>query len=277
MSAFDNTGMHAFDPSMIDAPQEDFQIVGTDCQIVQMRLEPQQEVVSEAGAMCFMSENVKQSIRFGSMASSLKRGLGGEGLAKSVWKNESSSPGFIGFTSSLPGTVMAVNLQNHPKGIKCKSGAFICSSNNETEWSVGLLKAEGCCAACMLCCCSDMGVILQSLRGGSWTFIGGHGTLISKELAEGEEIVVDTNAVIAMDDAVTVDIRCVGNCGMVCCSNEGLTNTVLIGPGLVVLQSLPLEKLRVVIMEWVRRNRGQYYLRSFAKFVMKSVASEVEG
>ena len=122
-----------------------------------------------------------------------------------------------------------------------------------------------------------MGMVVQTIKGGGWSFFGGHGTLISKELTKEEEIVIDTNSVIAMADSVTVDIRCVGNCGMVCCSGEGITYTVLVGPGLIVLQSLPLAKLRRIIMEWIRAHKQHYILLTCCKALIKIAMNSAGG
>lgn len=67
---------------------------------------------------------------------------------------------------------------------------------------------------------------------------------MEKELAQGEEIVVDTDSVVAVSQSVTVDVLRTGSCFTMCCSGEGLFNTALKGPGKVILSSMPLNKIR---------------------------------
>ena len=67
---------------------------------------------------------------------------------------------------------------------------------------------------------------------------------MEKVLEAGEEIVVDTDCVVAVSDRVTVDVQRTGGCCTCLCSGEGLFNTTLKGPGRIVLCSMPLEKLR---------------------------------
>ena len=43
------------------------------------------------------------------------------------------------------------------------------------------------------------------------------GTIMTKELAEGEKIVVDTNSLVAWDSNVKLDVRLAGGFCTVCC------------------------------------------------------------
>lgn len=100
--------------------------------------------------------------------------------------------------------------------------------------------------SCMACFCSGMGMFMQSCRGTGILFLQAHGTIMEKVLAPNEEIVVDTNSVVAVGDRVTVDIQRTGGCCTCLCSGEGLFNTTLKGPGRVILCSMPIEKLRAL-------------------------------
>ena len=95
-------------------------------------------------------------------------------------------------------------------------------------------------------CCGGVSFIVQTLTGGSWSFLCAMGTVISRELQPGEEIIVDTNSILAFTDQVSIDVRAVGGCGAMCCAGEGAFNTVLTGPGKIFLQSMPIEKLRAL-------------------------------
>lgn len=87
-------------------------------------------------------------------------------------------------------------------------------------------------------------MVMQKVHGGSWGFLAGHGTILQKHLAAGEIVVVDTVAVVALEPTVEVDVRCVGGCTNCCCMGEGMFNTTLTGPGLIILSSMPIDKLR---------------------------------
>merc|ERR1712216_898860 len=96
-------------------------------------------------------------------------------------------------------------------------------------------------------CCGGMSLLVQGLQSDDPTacaFIQGCGTILSKELAAGEELLVDGESLLGFSDSVAVDVKFTGNCKTICYGGEGLFNTQLKGPGLVLLQSMPIEKLR---------------------------------
>ena len=69
---------------------------------------------------------------------------------------------------------------------------------------------------------------------------------MQKELKAGEEIVVDGNSFVACSMTVQCDARSSGSCSSMLCGGEGFFNTALKGPGLVILCSLPINKLRAL-------------------------------
>merc|ERR1711874_248891 len=54
-------------------------------------------------------------------------------------------------------------------------------------------------------------------------------------------------SLVAWETTVRFDYRMAGGAGMICCGGEGITNVTLTGPGLVILQSMPFEKIREMI------------------------------
>lgn len=218
----------------------EFQILGDDCQIVNIALKPGQEVQAEPGAMCYAADKVKARTRTGGFASAVARSMGGESLFKVHWKNEDERDGFVGFTPPIPANIIPINMADFPRGILCKSDAFLCAISTDTRVTIDIQRAR----SCIACCCSGLSMIMQKCEAGSWAFLAGHGTILQKHLAAGEVIVVDTTSVVALEPTVEVDVRCVGGCTNCCCMGEGMFNTTLTGPGLIVLSSLPLEKLR---------------------------------
>lgn len=74
-------------------------------------------------------------------------------------------------------------------------------------------------------------------------FLNASGTCLTKTLQDGEVLIVDTDSVVAFEKTVGYDVRRNRGCLMCCCGGEGLYNTVLTGPGLVILQSMSFEKM----------------------------------
>lgn len=61
---------------------------------------------------------------------------------------------------------------------------------------------------------------------------------MEKVLAEGEVVVVDTNCVLAFAKTCKLDVKRAGNIVGMVGGGEGIFNTTLTGPGLVIMQSM---------------------------------------
>ena len=71
----------------------------------------------------------------------------------------------------------------------------------------------------------------------------------SKEynLAAGEQLVCDTGVVAMMDPTCEMDVRMVGSVKNALFGGEGLVDTVITGPGKVMLQTMPIYKVASAI------------------------------
>ena len=124
--------------------------------------------------------------------------------------------------------------------IQCKHEAFLGSMDPKTKISFTRLNTS----SCLACCCAGMPMLMETVNTDKWVFLSAHGTIMQKQLASGEEIVVDTRGVVAVSSSVTVDVVRSGSCATMCCADEGMFNTSLKGPGLVVLTSMSIQKIR---------------------------------
>ena len=187
-----------------------------------------------------MSDGIKLEIKTGNLMSMMGAGLSGESLMKCVYTNNTSKPGYVAITGDIPGVLVPINMRTTTT-LKCKRGAWVCSTGSlETSIAADFNRPNSLGA----CCFSGIDFVVQTLSGGSWSFLGAMGTVIARTLVQGEEILVDTNSILAFDESVTIDVRAVGGCGAMCCAGEGAFNTLMRGPGKIYLQSMPIEKLR---------------------------------
>jgi len=69
------------------------------------------------------------------------------------------------------------------------------------------------------------------------------GTVVRRELAAGQALMVDTGCVVAFTPGVNFDIQFVGKIRTALFGGEGLFFARLSGPGTVWLQSLPFSRL----------------------------------
>ena len=60
------------------------------------------------------------------------------------------------------------------------------------------------------------------------------------DLQPGQQIIIDTGNLAMLDATCTVDVRSVKGVKNVLFGGEGLFNTVVTGPGRVVLQTMPI-------------------------------------
>jgi hypothetical protein len=61
-----------------------------------------------------------------------------------------------------------------------------------------------------------MGFVINKLSGSSWAFLAAGGTVVEKQLEEGESILVDQNSVVAFEDSVKFSVAFVGGAGIIC-------------------------------------------------------------
>lgn len=91
---------------------------------------------------------------------------------------------------------------------------------------------------CLNCCCGGFGCCRQSITGtkDSVAFLSAGGTIVYRNLKEGERIMVDTASVVAIEESVQLGVVSNGRFCMCCCGGEGCFATELRGPGKVFLQ-----------------------------------------
>lgn len=212
------------------ASDSKYVISGPDCQILSVSLQPGEETESEPGAMMYMSPGIQTSVECGRCS----RCFTGESCMKTVYKNTTSKPGFIGLTPNFPAKVVPVDLSQFGK-LYVQPGAYF-SSIGQME-----IEADIDCN-CFRACCGGMGCIRQQATGTGTLFMGGGGTVVSKVLEEGETFIVDEEALLGYQSTVKVGIRLAGWCCTCCLGGEGMFLTTMEGPGLILLQSMPFGK-----------------------------------
>lgn len=80
---------------------------------------------------------------------------------------------------------------------------------------------------------------MQKLSGHGTAFLEIDGSVVEYELSAGQQIVVNTGNVAMIDATCSLDVQQVKGVKNVLFGGEGLFNTVITGPGRVVLQTMP--------------------------------------
>jgi len=224
-------------------PNEDiskFEVYGSDMQIVSICLQPGETVLSSAGSMTYTDPAIKPGVTCGNCCA---RCISGESCCATTWTNNAAGERFIGLSANVPGKLIPLDLNK--ASYRCKNGAF--------HSSLGDVKVSFDCDCCTLTCCfGGQGCVRQSVGGSGTAFLEAMGTIMTKEVAAGEVVVVDTFSLVAWDKNMPLDIKRASNtfCGC-CCGGEGLFNTTHTGPGKVYFQSMDREKFRCAMERFI--------------------------
>ncbi|ELR99647.1 TIGR00266 family protein [Gloeocapsa sp. PCC 73106] len=215
----------------------DYQIFGSDLQLVEIGLDPGEGVSAEIGTMTYMEQGIEmQTTAKGGLFGGFKRILTGESFFISNFVNQGRQKSRVGFAAPYPGRVVPIDLAQIGGTFLCEKGSFLCAAKG-IDINVAFTKRLG--AGFF----GGEGFILQRLSGDGLAFIHAGGTLIPKQLQSGQELRVDTGCIVGFSSSVDYSIEFVGGFRNALFGSEGLFLAKLRGPGLVYLQSLPLSKL----------------------------------
>ncbi|QHK18138.1 MAG: hypothetical protein A3205_00505 [Methanomassiliicoccales archaeon Mx-03] len=211
-----------------------YTITGDNLQFVNVELQPGEEFNSVAGAMAYMSGNMRMESKMeGGLMAGLKRSLSGASLFLLRYAPQ-GGVGTVGLAGKAPGKVLDIDV-GLGSWIVQKTGYL--GSEITVNLDMALQKRLG---SMMF---GGEGLILQRLSGTGRAFIHACGDLNVVDLAPGEQYKVSTANAVAWEDTVSYDISAVGGIKTALFSGEGLFVTTLTGPGKIVIQSMTLGDL----------------------------------
>lgn len=208
-----------------------YKIIGEPLPVVECQLAAGESMITERGSMCWMSPNMKMETGAGGVGKAFGRMFSGESLFQNTYTAQ-GGPGMISFASSFPSSIRVVELAPGREVVVQKSGFL--ASEQGVELSVFFQKKAG--AGFF----GGEGFILQRLSGTGTAFIEIDGHAVEYELAAGQQMVVDTGYLAMCDATCSIDIQTVKGVKNVLFGGEGLFNTVITGPGKIVLQTMPV-------------------------------------
>lgn len=213
-------------------------IAGTDFhQMLQISLAPGDVLTAEPGTMVMMSGGLRPTVDTGGCGQGCTRCCcAGENLFRLVFENTTQQSQFLAIAAQGPGKVIPLPLSEW-SGITLSSGVFLAAYGK--DWKYELTTV----GSCLTACCGGQGIFLPRLHGSGLAFISASGAVEVVDLSEGEEIIVDQANLVAFQKGVSFEVRSVGGCLVCCCAGMGLFNVVLKGPGKVIVESLPMQKL----------------------------------
>jgi len=225
----------------------DYKIYGAEMQFVEIELDPDEAAIGEAGSMMYMDDGIEMDAIFGDgsaqqsgfmgkLMGAGKRLLTGESLFTTVYSNQAQSKKKVAFASPYPGKLLPMDLSKLGGSLICQKDAFLCAAKG-VSLSIAFQKKLG--AGFF----GGEGFIMQKLEGDGLAFIHAGGTMMKRDLAPGELLRVDTGCLVAMQPTVDYDIQYVGKIKTALFGGEGLFLASLRGPGTVIIQSLPFNRL----------------------------------
>lgn len=219
-----------------------YNIQGGSFPVLICELAQNETMISQGGGMSWMSPNMNMDTVGGGIKKIIGRMFTGEALFQNKY-TALNGGGTIAFASALPGEILPLELSAGREYI-CQKTAFLASTQG-VELSVAFQRKA---RAGFF---GGEGFIMQRLSGNGLAFIEVDGAAIRYKLQAGEKIIVDTGHLVMMDSTCSLDIQTVKGAKNIFFGGEGLFNTVITGPGEVVLQTMPISKLAESIIPYM--------------------------
>jgi len=156
-----------------------------------VHLEKGEQIMAESGAMVSMSPTIKLEAKVsgGGLFGAIKSAVGGESIFRTTFRAE-DGPGELTLAPSAVGDISAVNLSGSRFFVQ--PGSYLAGDtgfNISVQGSLrGMLSGEG--------------LFLLTVEGTGLLLLSSFGAIHAKELAAGEEYLVDTGHIVAFEAGV---------------------------------------------------------------------------
>lgn len=219
-----------------------YEIKGTPLPVVECTLDKGEAMICESGSMSWMSPNMDMQTSGGGLGKMFSKAITGESMFLNTY-TAVGGEGMIAFASSFPGNIIALEV-GPGREIVCQKSAFLASTPG-VEFSVFFQRKFG--AGFV----GGEGFLMQRLSGSGLVFLEIDGSVVEKNLAPGEQIIVDTGYIAMMDASCSMDVVSVKGVKNALLGGEGLFNTVVTGPGRIFLQTMPAYQVASVIRRFI--------------------------
>ena len=220
-----------------------YEIKGDTLPVVICELDAGETMITESGAMAWMSPNMNmETTTNGGIGKAFGRMFSGENLFQNRYTAKGGT-GMIAFASSFPGSIKAFEIRPGKEYIFQKktflageSGVNI-SVHFQKKIASGLFGGEG--------------FILQRISGNGIAIAEFDGHVVEYDLKPGQQIIVDSGYLAAMESTCQIDIQTVPGLKNAVFGGEGIFNTVITGPGRIWLQTMPIYSVAGAIRPYI--------------------------
>lgn len=226
-----------------------YKIIGQTVPSVEISLNQGEQLFTQSGGMAWQSDGIEMSTNTrGGLLKGFGRMLAGESMFMAHY-TATKNNAFIGFSSTVPGSIVAIDVGSTGNNLIIQKGAFLCAEDTvqlntviNKKLKSGMFGGEG--------------FILQQLQGSGMAFLEIDGDIIEKDLLPGEVIKVDTGNIVAFSPTVGYDIETVKGMGNILFGGEGLFLTRLTGPGKVIIQTMNFADFAGRLIPYMPIDRG---------------------
>lgn len=219
-----------------------YEIKGGNFPVLVCTLLEEEAMITQGGAMSWMSPNIMMETIGGGVKNVLGRMISNETMFQNKYTAKGSY-GMIAFSSSYPGEIIPIEITEGMEYIFQK-GAFLASTSN-IETSVHFRKKLS------TSLFGGEGFVMEKANGAGVLFLEVDGGAMRYPLQEGQQIVVDTGHIVMISGTCQMDVVPVKGVKNALFGGEGLFNTVITGPGEVLVQTMPVQKLAQAISPYL--------------------------
>jgi uncharacterized protein (TIGR00266 family) len=213
------------------------EVKGTTMPVLEVTLQPGEQVVSTHGELSWMTPTIQMSQRAGGgggFMRGLKRVMGGGGLFVTHYE-AAGGAGMVAFAAKLPGHIVPADIAAgqsyyvHRHGWLCGTPGITPTVGLQQTFRGGLWGGDG--------------FVLQKLEGQGRAWIELSGELVHYTLSPGQTLMVHPGHVGMFEGSVGFTMTRVPGIANIAFGGDGFHLVALTGPGQVWLQSMPLPVL----------------------------------
>ncbi len=220
-----------------------FQINHTVMQSLEIHLDPNEAVYTQAGGMAWMDDGIEMSTRGkGGVMGALSRVASGSSLLLTTYTSRVQN-GMITFVTDAPGKILPFQLAPG-QCLMAHRDSFLVAQESVTleaaftqKLGAGLFGGEG--------------LILQKITGPGAFFAEVSGECQEYTLAPGQVLKVHVGHIAMFEASVNFNIQVVKGISNILFAGEGLFLATLTGPGKVWLQTMPISVLAAAIKQYI--------------------------
>jgi uncharacterized protein (TIGR00266 family) len=222
----------------------DYEIVKNPMGLIQFSMNKGEKVTAEAAAMVFMKGDIltETKMRKGGFLKSLKAAaLGGESFFINEFiANEDNCT--LGLTGNVLGDIEVINVNEE---FIVQSGAYVGSTAGltlDTKWQ-GFTKGI-----------FGSNLFMLKTVGSGEMFVNAWGGIISKELKDGEKMILDNYQLVAMSTSASYKVTRHGGFKTTLFGGEALVIEI-IGPGKVYIQTKNIMEFARALIPFLPKSR----------------------